>query len=300
MAGSTISSALPEPPVHIYTPEQRPPAGPGAMAGGFWKHRDLILQMTRREVVSRYRGSFLGLAWAFIHPLLLLAAYTFAFSYVMKVGRGGTAEGAAEVRREVADFAFYAFAGLILLNTVSDVAMRSPGLMLQNASYVKKVVFPLEIFPFVQLGAAGVQAGMSFLVLVAAEAIVQHSVPVTMLLAPVVVLPLALMVLGMAWLLAALGVFLRDVAQVIGILMMLLMYLSPVFYKMEMIDAGWVRRAVMLNPLTVPVVNFRHVALEGVSPDWGPCAIHAAVSAVVAWAGFWSFQRFRRGFGDVL
>ncbi len=281
--------------LRVNTPARRAPAGLGAMVTAFWDNRDLIWQMTKREVVGRYRGSMLGLAWSFFNPLLQLGVYTFAFVYVFKVGPRGTGATGGAV-----EFALYAFAGLILLGMLAEVATRSPGVILQNASYVKKVIFPLEVLPFVQLGAAAIHAGISLLVLLLGMLVFGRSVPVTIMLAPLVALPLMLVILGTSWVLAALGVFLRDVTQAIGIVMMMLMYLSPVFYQMEIIKPPWMQHVIRLNPLTIPLVSFRLVALEGKMPEWGWLGGYAGASVLLAWVGFWLFQRFKRGFADVL
>jgi len=271
------------------------------MVKSHWYNRDLIWQMTKREVVGRYRGSILGLAWSFFYPLLMLGVYTFAFAYVFKVGPStlgpGHGRGAGGYMEE---FALYAFSGLILLGIFSEVATLAPAVILHNSNYVKKVIFPLEVFPFVQLMAAAIHAGMSLIVLVIGLLVFRQSVPATILLAPLVVLPLLLMILGVAWVLAAVGVFLRDLAQAMGIVTMMLMYLSPVFYRLEQIDVPWIQAVIRLNPLTIPLVNFRRVALDGVGPEWGWLGAYAVVSVLVAWGGFWIFQRFKRGFADVL
>jgi lipopolysaccharide transport system permease protein len=259
--------------------------------------------MAKREVVGRYKGSVLGLLWSFFYPLLMLAAYTFAFSYVFKV----SPRGAATTQADVVDFALYAFSGLVLFTLFTEVVTRAPNFILQNANYVKKVVFPLEVFPYVYLGASLIHAAISVLVLLAATLALHlavglsHPLAWTVILSPLPLIPLMLVILGAGWLLSALGVYLRDVAQTIGIVAMMLMYLSPVFYTVDRIDSPALRTAIRLNPLTVPLETFRWtLGQTDRLPEWPWLAGYAVASILVAWAGFFFFQRTKRGFADVL
>ena len=273
-------------PVTIYTPSARAPAGPIALIRTLFVHHDLIWQMTKREVVGRYKGSMIGLLWSFFNPLLLLGVYTFAFAYVL--------------RTDIPNFALYSFSGLILVGLFNDVVTRAPTFILQNANYVKKVVFPLEVFPYVYLFSALIHAGMSAVVLLAGMLVFSHSIPLSALLVPLAIVPLALLILGFSWVLASLGVFLRDIAQAIGIVTMMLMYLSPVFYELDKIANPAVRAAVLFNPLTVPLLVFRDTVMYGRSPNWMWAGIYFLASVLIAWIGFYFFQRTKRGFPDVL
>ncbi len=165
---------------------------------------------------------------------------------------------------------------------------------------MKKVIFPLETFPFVYLLSALIHAAISLLVLLLALLAVNHSLPLTVFLAPLTVLPLALVILGVSWFLASLGVYLRDVAQTIGIISMMLMYLSPVFYDLKIIDNPAVQVAIRLNPLTIPLISFRRTILEGAAPEWMWLGIYSLAALLIAWVGFFFFQRTKRGFADVL
>jgi len=259
-------------------------------------HRDLVWQMAKREVVGRYKGSVLGLMWSFFYPLLMLAAYTFAFSYVFRVSpRGGAATSS-----DILDFALYAFSGLVLFTFFTEVVTKAPTFILQNANYVKKVVFPLEVFPYVYLVASLIHTGMSVVVLLVAHVVVHQTLPWTIVLAPVVVLPLTLVILGLGWFLSALGVYLRDVAQTVGIVAMMMMYLSPVFYTVDRIQSPALRTVIRLNPLTIPLEAFRWTLGIGNLPGEWWLAGYCVVSVVVAWMGFYFFQRTKRGFADVL
>ena len=296
---TSIHPAAMHRPGSAYNPHRRPPATPFALARTLATHRDLIWQMAKREVVGRYKGSLLGLLWSFFYPLLMLGVYTFAFAYVFKVGPKG-AGWAGGQNNPIVGFALYAFSGLILFSLFTEVVTRSPTFILQNANYVKKVVFPLEVFPFVYLLSALIHAAISFAVLLLAMLVMNHDLPLTVLLAPLTIFPLALVILGFSWFLASLGVYLRDVAQTVGILAMMLMYLSPVFYDLKIIDNPGVQIAIRLNPLTIPLISFRNTVLDGQSPEWFWLAIYLAAALVVAWLGFYFFQRTKRGFADVL
>ncbi|HVS73596.1 MAG TPA: ABC transporter permease [Phycisphaerae bacterium] len=283
----------------------RPPTSPLALVRTLVTHRDLVWQMARREVVGRYRGSVLGLLWSFFHPLLMLAVYTFAFAYVMKASpRGGMMMGATQPapgsRAGMFEYALLAFSGLILFNLFAEVMTRSPVCILQSANYVKKVVFPLEILPFVYLVSGLIHASMSLLVLVLGQLLIVHMVPWTAVFAPLAAVPLLIFILGAGWFLASLGVYLRDVGHIMGIVTMLVMWLAPVFYPLDMLKNPIILVALRLNPLTVPMESFRDLMLYGQCPNLLWLGGYTVVACAVACGGFFFFQRTKRGFADVL
>lgn len=256
-----------------------------------WTHRALIGQMVRREVIGRYRGSFLGLLWSFVTPLLMLAVYTFVFSVVFQ-GRWGAG---SENRFE---FALVLFTGLVVFNLFSECVSRAPGLILANVNYVKKVIFPLEILPWVALGAALFHALASLTVLMLFLAMAT-SLPWTVALLPVVLFPLLPLIMGLSWLLASLGVFIRDIGQFMGMLMTALLFMSPVFYPASALPEnmrGWL----YLNPLTFIIEQAREVAIWGRLPDWSGLLLYLGFAMLAAWAGLAWFQKTRKGFADVL
>lgn len=276
-------------------PNLAPSATPLALLRAVASHRHLLGQLVRREVVGRYRGSIMGLAWSFLHPLLMLAIYTFVFSVVFRSrwsGGPGGGEGHG-------DFAVMMFAGLIVHGLLTECLSRAPGLVLANPSYVKRVVFPLEILPLVSGGSALFHTGVSALILVAANLALGGKLTPYTLLAPVVILPLLLLALGVSWLLAALGVYFRDLGQVIGLVMSLLLFVSPVLYPLEAVPEA-LQAWVLLNPLTLPIEQFRGVMLLGAAPDWAALGGYVVLSLLCAQLGFWVFQRLRRGFADVM
>ena len=255
-------------------------------------HRHLVLSLIKREVVGRYRGSALGLLWSFFNPVLMLAVYTVVFSTVFKARWAGGTGSKAE-------FALVLFSGLMMFNFFSECVNRAPSVVLANANYVKKVVFPLEVLPVVMLGSAAFHLAVSLIVWLAFYCLVYGWPHWTLVQLPLAVLPLALLTLGASWALAALGVFLRDVAQVVGVVTSVLMFLSPIFYPLTALPQS-VRWLVELSPLSFAVEQSRSVMMWGHSLDWGPWALYTAASLLVTWLGYACFQKVRRGFADVL
>jgi lipopolysaccharide transport system permease protein len=266
---------------------------PIALIGSLTKNWQLIVEMAKREVVGRYKGSVMGLLWSFLNPLFMLAVYTFVFSVVFKARWTGTGD---ESRSE---FAVILFAGMIVHSLFAEVLNRAPNLIISNANYVKKVIFPLEILPMVTLGAALFHAFVSLIVLTVAQLVIGGHVAWTIVFVPVIFIPLSILTLGLAWFLASLGVFLRDVGQTVGILMTVMLFLSPVFFPVTALPEK-LRPFIMVNPLTFIIEQCRAVAIWGRYPDWTGLAAYTAMALVVAWLGYAWFQKTRRGFADVL
>jgi lipopolysaccharide transport system permease protein len=266
---------------------------PIALLASLWSHRSLIGQLVKREILGRYRGSIFGLAWSFFNPVLMLVVYTFVFSVVFEARWGVKANSSR------ADFAMLLFIGLIVHGFFAECLTRAPSLILENVNFVKKVVFPLEILPIVAMGSAFFHSMISLLVLVIALEISHAGLPLTALYTPVVFLPLMLATAGFAWFLTSLGVFARDVKQVIGIAMTILLFLSPVFYPISSVPVGF-QAWLLANPLTFIIEQSRGVLFFGQGPDWGGILAYAATSVLVAWVGFAWFQKTRKGFADVV
>ncbi|MXS83179.1 ABC transporter permease [Nitrosomonas oligotropha] len=261
------------------------------------QHYPLILQMAKREVISRYRGSFLGLLWTFINPILMLSIYTFVFSVVFKI-RLDSHNGPAIHDDEFA-FALLLFTGLILFNLFSECLARAPGLILANINYVKKIIFPLEILPLISLCSALFHAGISFLVLFSFLLITSHPIEWTIIFLPVILLPLVLLTLGLSWILASIGVFVRDIGQFIGLVLTMLLFLSPIFYPASALPES-VRDYLFLNPLTLIIEQARAVILYGQLPDWSSLILYYLFALLIAWTGLLWFNKTRKGFADVL
>ena len=258
-----------------------------------WRNRQLIVQMTKREVVGRYRGSVMGLAWSFLNPVLLLTVYTFVFSVVFKA-RWGT--GREETKTQ---FAVVLFVGMIVHGLFAEVLNRAPGLILSNVNYVKKVVFPLEILPVIAVGAALFHSLVSLSVLLIASVIVNGHLRWTAIFTPLVLLPFVVLILGLAWIIASPGAFVRDIGQAIGIITMVIMFFAPVFFPVAALPEKF-RPFIMANPLTFIIEQAREVLIWGHLPDWGGMSIYTVTATLVAWAGYAWFQKTRKGFADVL
>lgn len=268
------------------------PATPVEMVAGLWRNRSLIHASAKREVLGRYRGSALGLLWSFFNPLFMLTVYTFVFSVVFNARWGSGSSSKIE-------FALVLFAGLIVFNLFAECINRAPTLILSNPNYVKKVVFPLEILPFVGLLGALYHSLISVGVWLTAYLVLFGVPHATVFLLPLIILPLALFIMGLSWGLASLGVFLRDVSQFIGVVVTMLMFLSPIFYPASALPESY-RHLLYLNPLTPVIEMTRNILFWGNLPDFMMLAIYWMVTGVIAWLGFAWFQKTRRGFADVL
>jgi lipopolysaccharide transport system permease protein len=265
-----------------------------ALAKSLWHNRQLISQMTKREVVGRYKGSALGLAWSFFNPIFMLMVYTFVFSKIFKSRWGGVGGDVS-----ITQFALVLFVGIIVLSLFSEVLNRAPGLILGNVNYVKKVVFPLYILPVIAMGAALFHSLISICVLLVAFVLFNGYLQWTAIFTPLVLLPLVILTTGFAWMLASLGVFLRDVGQTIGIITTVLMFLSPVFYPINAVPERF-QSFILANPLTFIIEQAREVLIWGHLPNWLGLSAYTLVAIVISWSGYAWFQKTRKGFADVL
>jgi len=270
-------------------------SSPKEMVASLWRNRGLIKALTQREVVSRYRGSVMGILWSFLNPVLMLLVFTFVFSVVLKA-RWGSGSGSDASTTE---FALILFAGLIVFNLFSECINRAPSLILANVSYVKKVVFPLEILPWVALGSALFNALISIGVWLIAYLFFFGVPHITVLLLPLVFLPFLLFVIGLTWMLSSLGVYLRDIAQFIGPVTTAMMFLSPIFYPVSALPEEY-RPLMLFNPLTPVIEQTRNMLFWGKLPDMTILLVYLLAASLVAWLGFAWFQKIRKGFSDVL
>ena len=254
----------------------------------------LALPLIRREIVGRYRGSALGLLWSLLIPLFMLGIYTFVFGFVFKSRWAG-----ATADTSIGDYAIILFSGLIVFQLFAEVINRAPGLILANTNFVKRIVFPLEVLVPVALGTALFNLAVSLVVLLAFMLAIRHSVPVTALWLPVILLPFCLMILGLSWFLASVGVYVRDIGQVIGTIVTALMFMSPIFFPLSSLP-HWLQPVLLFNPLAVPVELARDALVMGERPHFMTLAPYTAVAAVICWLGYLWFQKTRKGFADVL
>jgi lipopolysaccharide transport system permease protein len=275
-------------------PHARPAGSPWAAMRSLWRHRFLVADMARREVVGRYRGSVLGLGWSLFNPLLMLVIYTFVFSEVFKARWN-----VAGATHSETGFATVLFTGMLIVGFFNEVLTKSPSLLTTNVNFVKKVVFPLEVLPASTVLAAMFHAVVSGAVLVAALVVLNGSVPWIAIWVPVVLAPLVVFTLGMAWFLASLGAYMRDLAQTVGLVANVLMFLTPVFYPAEAVPQPF-RSVIELNPLTPAIESCRDLLIWGTVPDLRSLAISAVAAALMFAGGFAWFQRTKRGFADVL
>lgn len=268
-------------------------AGPSALLRVLGRRSELLWELTKRDFIGRYRGSILGVVWSLFNPVLLLSVYTVVFSVAFQA-RWGTGENESK-----ATFATILFTGMIVHSFFAECLNRAPTLITGNPNYVKKVVFPLEILPLVAMFSALLHFVVSFCVLAFFSLAAGIAIHPGALLTPVLLAPLALMTLGLSWFLAMLGVFFRDVAQAMGLVTTVTMFLAPVFYSIDRLP-GLFRDAVMLNPVTLPILQVRDAMLWGRPLDWERWAVSLAVGAIVCWLGFWCFQKSRHGFADAI
>lgn len=267
-------------------------ASPREMFASLWRHRELIKVSAKREVLGRYRGSVMGLLWSFFNPVLMLAVYTLVFSEVFKARWSGGGESKA-------DFALVLFAGLMVFNLFAECINRAPGLILTNVNYVKKVVFPLEVLPFVGLISALFHSFISLGVWLLAYLFLFGIPHFTVFYLPLIVLPFIFFIMGLSWALSSLGVYLRDVGQLINLMTTVLMFLSPIFYSAAALPEVY-RHLMYLNPLTPVIEQTRAVLYFGTPPNFTLLTVYWIATFIIAWLGFAWFQKTRKGFADVL
>lgn len=262
-------------------------------ADRLWKHRELCWQLTVREVIGRYKGSALGWLWSLLTPLLMLAVYTFVFSGIFK-SRWDNLSGSGTMV-----FATNLFAGLIVFNVVAECLNKAPQLIPENRNYVTKVIFPLEILSVVTVASAGFHAATSLLVLGVFQLITAHHIPITALWLPLLWIPLFCWSLSLSWALSALGVYLRDVGQIVGVITNMLMFLSAVFYPLSSLPPNW-QPILGLNPLVWAIEQTRQILIRGIMPNLFTLSIVIVVSICLCEFCYRTFTIARRGFADVL
>ena len=256
------------------------------------RHFALIVQMAKRDVIKRYRGSFAGVFWSFFNPLLMLVIYSFVFGVIFR-GRWN-----AQVTGHL-QYAIVLFAGLNISTMFSECANKATTLIEENSNYVKRVVFPLEALSWSTIGAALFHLLISTIALLVLSLIAFHGVPWTIVLFPVVIACFLPFVAATVWLLASLGVYFRDIKQLVSILTAAMMFVAPILYPITMIPERY-RHLMYLNPLTVIAEASQNVLLWGKPPVWSHLAVYALVSSVLAWVAFVWFEQTRKGFADVI
>lgn len=257
------------------------------------KFQNLLKQFTSRDVTSRYKGSYLGLVWTLIQPLVMLTIYTFVFSVVFKA-RWGQGESVSKV-----DFAMTIYAGMIIFQIFSEPLYRSSTIFIANSNFVKRVVFPLEILPTSSVLSSVIMNLFSFVIYIGALLWFQYPVGWNILLFPLIWIPLIILSAGLSYVFATLGVFFRDIGQIISILMNMLFYISPVFYPVTALPESF-QKYMLFNPLTIIIENFRAITIYNSPPDWAQLGTIYIISIVIFLIGSAIFTYSKETFSDVI
>jgi lipopolysaccharide transport system permease protein len=252
---------------------------------------ELIRALVRRELAARYRGSALGVVWAMLTPAVMISIYTFIFAGIFGARFGGS--GTAW------DYALYLFCALLPWTAFQDSLQVSSNVIVANANLVKRVVFPLEALPVAQVLAALATQMLGTIVLLAATLVIRGELHASLMWLPVLVLPQLVLMLGAAWLVSSLGVFLRDTGQVVSLVLVAWMFLTPIIYPEQIVPARY-QGFINANPFTPLVRNYRRIIIEGVAPDWAGLAYFTAFALVVFVCGYWWFAKTRKNFADVI
>jgi len=257
-----------------------------------WKNKHLLRRLVAQELQSRYRGSLLGVLWSVLVPLSQLLVFTFVFTSVIPSRWGGNSGN-------VGDFSLVLFAGLIVYGLFSEAVGRAPMLLLENPSYLKKVVFPVELLGVSALCVAVVNALISLAILLLFKLVLTGAVSVSIVALPLVLVPFLLLLCGLIWFLAATGVYIRDLRYAVGPLLSLMMFLSPVFYPASALPPqfAWI---FALNPLVPVIEQVRAIVLYDQWPTMASVAGLWALGMMSIWLGYLWFSGTRRGFADVV
>lgn len=274
-------------------PHANPSTTPISLIKSVITHRNLIITLTNKEITSRYKGSFLGTTWAILTPIIMVSVFTFVFGSIFNSKWPGT-ENPGGI-----NYAAALFSGLLLFSFFSEIVSRAPGLILENASYVKKVVFPLDILSVVHTLAATVQLLIAYGTLLFIIMLSDWSISWSALWVPAIVLPLIAFSLGVSWIISALGVYIRDISQIIAPALTATMFLSPIFYELSTVKPS-VQWLYKLNPLTYAIQSSRAALLHNTPPQMMNLALYAVICTVFAFVGYAIFQKTKRGFSDVI
>lgn len=255
-------------------------------------HTYLIKELAKREVFSRYQGSLLGIWWAVLTPLATLAVFSFVFGEIFQSRwHGGSGN--------ILEFSVRLYAGLVVFWFFSEIITKSPSLVISQPNFVTKVVFPLEILPIVSVIGSVFHLGINLGILLLSATLLYGKIHLAYFAIPLVALSTIPMLLGFGWILAAFGVYVRDVSTVVGVAISMLMFLSPIFYPIDAVPQG-VRWLFELNPMSLPIEWIRSSACDGLWPQWSKLAIYSLISLVIGALGWHTFGTLKKGFADVL
>lgn len=274
-------------------PNMESPTTIRSLIGSVISHRGLVSQIVKQQILGKYRGSYIGVLWPLLNPIFMLVVYTFVFSIVLKVRWSG------DVSESKLQFAFILFTGMLIHGLFAEVINKAPSLILLNANYVKKVIFPLEILALTNFLEGLFNFSVGMLVLLIAMLVFHDQITWTMIFLPIILIPYFMLLLGLIWFIASLGVFVRDIAQGINVLTTVLLFLSPIFYSKNALppEFQWLMN---INPLTFIIEQSRDVLIWGKLPNWRGLGLYSLLSGLTMWMGYYWFQKTRKGFADVI
>lgn len=253
----------------------------------------LLMDFSRRDIESRYRTSYLGLLWTILTPLLILVVYTLAFSVILG------AHKLSDTYSNPLEYVVTLFAGLTIFFFFSEVMSASPDLITRKANFVKKVVFPLPILVSSRVIASAFTLLINLALLLGFILVKDGALPLTTLLLPLILMPVFVFTLGMAFALAAIGVYLPDVRQIMNPLTRMLFYLTPIVYPITIVPEEY-RSFFWLNPMTIMVHHLQTILIQGQVPNWITLGYFYVAAALMFFAGFGLFKRLKSGFADVI
>jgi lipopolysaccharide transport system permease protein len=252
---------------------------------------DLVWSLTKRELAARYKGSTLGILWAIVTPIVMIVIFTIIFAGIFKAKFGTT--------DSQWDFALYLFCGLLPWNAFQEALTFSSNIVVTRANLVKRVVFPLETLPLAQTLAAIINQLLGTIALLLAIIAIRHELHLTLIYLPLLLIPQFLVTVGAAWLLASLGVFIRDIVQGTTLVLMAWMYLTPIIYPETIVPRVY-RPIIEINPFSALIRSYRRVLIDGTPPDWSGLVYFLGFGIVVFVIGYWWFARSRKNFADVV
>jgi lipopolysaccharide transport system permease protein len=255
------------------------------------RRSELIVSLAKRDLLMRYKGSALGVFWAIITPVVTIAIFTFIFA--------GIFGARFSASTSPWDYALYLFCAMVPWLMFQETLQQSATTIVSHANLVKRVVFPLETLPVAQAFSALGNQLFATIALLFAIAVLQHQLHLTVLWLPLLLVPQMLLAIGAAWLLASLGVFLRDIVQGVSLVLMAWMYVTPIIYPETIVPERF-RLLINLNPFTPLVRCYRRIFLDAQAPDWIGLGYFSLIALIVFVFGYWWFARTRKSFADVI
>ena len=264
-------------------------SGGSAMTHGVFRHRALLVQLVKRDVLLRYRGAMFGVLWIFLSPLLMLGIFAFVFGQIFQARWPHQPEGLP--------FWLMLYSGLIVFNVFSDAVSRSPGAVRSYPSYIKKIIFPVGLLPLVPVGTGLIHASFNLVILILALAWTGR-LSLCIVLLPVLLVPVVLLAVGLSWFLAAWGVFIKDMNQIVPLFVQMSLFLSPVFYPISAVPT-YLRPLYLYNPLGAVIEAYRAVILQLPLP-WAEWLAALAFGGIACVLGYVFFEHSRDEFADAL